>query len=121
MRSGRARVSDASGIPITCRLDAVDRELSTDTALRLFRVAQEGLNNVVKHSGATNASLDLTLEPAHVRLAIQDNGKGFDPGEISPTRHHDFCQCASGHCTHRAARRGPLTRWPPRPSETPRL
>jgi signal transduction histidine kinase/ligand-binding sensor domain-containing protein len=85
VRDAAARVSDASGITITCRFDAVDRELSTETALRLFRVAQEGLNNVVKHSGATRASIEVTLEPAHVRLTIQDNGKGFDPGDVSPT------------------------------------
>jgi len=85
VRDAAARVSDASGIAITCRFDAVDRELSTETALRLFRVAQEGLNNVVKHSGATTASIDVTLEPAHVRLTIEDNGKGFDPGDVSPT------------------------------------
>lgn len=85
VRDAATRVSDASGIPITCRLDVVDPQLSTETALRLFRVAQEGLNNVVKHSGATSASIDVTLEPAHVRLTIADNGKGFEPGDISPT------------------------------------
>ncbi len=85
MRDAATRVGDASGIAITTRLDAVDSELSTETALRLFRVAQEGLNNVVKHSGATTASLDLTLVPGHVRLTIEDNGKGFQPGDISPT------------------------------------
>jgi signal transduction histidine kinase len=85
MRDAATRVGDASGIAITCRFDKVDNQLSTETALRLFRVAQEGLNNVVKHSGATTASLDVTLEPAHVRLTIQDNGKGFEPRDISPT------------------------------------
>jgi signal transduction histidine kinase len=59
--------------------------LSTETALRLFRVLQEGLNNVVKHSGATSALVELTLEPSHVRLTICDNGKGFAPGSVTPT------------------------------------
>ncbi len=84
VRDAATRVSDASRIAITCRLDAVDAQLSTETALRLFRVLQEGLNNVVKHSGATSASIDLTLEPAHVRLTIRDNGRGFDPGRVAP-------------------------------------
>jgi signal transduction histidine kinase/ligand-binding sensor domain-containing protein len=79
------RVSESSGIAITCRLESVDRQLSTETALKLFRVAQEGLNNIVKHSGATNASIDLRLESAHVRLVIEDDGKGFEPNDMSPT------------------------------------
>jgi len=85
MRDAATRVGDASGIAITSRFDAVDHLLPPDTALKLFRVAQEGLNNVVKHSCATEASLEVTLEPDHVRLAIQDNGKGFEPDDISPT------------------------------------
>jgi signal transduction histidine kinase/ligand-binding sensor domain-containing protein len=85
MRDAATRVGDASGIAITSRFDNVDPQVSTETALKLFRVAQEGLNNVVKHSGATSASIDLTLEPAHVRLTIEDNGKGFEPDDVSPT------------------------------------
>jgi signal transduction histidine kinase len=85
VRDAATRVSESSGIAITCRLESVDRQLSTETALKLFRVAQEGLNNIVKHSGATNASIDLRLESAHVRLVIEDDGKGFEPNDMSPT------------------------------------
>jgi signal transduction histidine kinase len=51
----------------------------------LFRVCQEALNNIVKHSGATAAWLDLTRDSTHVRLVIRDNGKGFEPAAASPT------------------------------------
>lgn len=85
IREAAARVGDAAGIAIDCRLDAVDGRLSPQSALRLFRVFQEGLNNIVKHSGASAAWLDLAHDSAHVRLTIRDNGKGFEPGAVAPT------------------------------------
>ncbi len=52
--------------------------------MKLFRIVQEGLNNVVKHSGATSASIDLTLDTAQVRLTIRDNGRGFVTDTVTP-------------------------------------
>lgn len=85
VREAAERVADASGIAITCRLDEVGDRLKADVALRLFRVVQEGLNNIVKHSAATSASLELVLEPTQVRVRIQDNGKGFVPASVTPS------------------------------------
>jgi PAS domain S-box-containing protein len=50
-----------------------------DVALCLFRVAQEALGNVVKHSGAADAQVELLGNVSGVRLRISDTGKGFDP------------------------------------------
>ena len=50
----------------------------------IYRVAQEALNNVVRHSGATQASVELQTEPTRVRLLVHDDGRGFDPGSASP-------------------------------------
>lgn len=85
IREASARVGDAAGIVMHCRIDAVDGCLSSQAALRLFRVFQEGLNNIVKHSGASEAWLDMTREATYVRLTIRDNGRGFDPGAVTPT------------------------------------
>lgn len=91
IRDAAARVADASGIPIACRLTELDGCLSMDTSLRLFRVVQEGLNNVVKHSGATSAELDMTRDDTRVRLTIRDNGRGFDSTAVTPaTPGHGF-------------------------------
>ena len=49
-----------------------------DIALCLFRVAQEALGNVVKHSQATKANVDLRLKANTLNLYVTDNGKGFD-------------------------------------------
>lgn len=48
----------------------------------LFRVAQEALSNVARHSHATLAQLTLTLTDETVTLAVLDNGQGFDPANL---------------------------------------
>ena len=55
------------------------RELHT----ALYRVTQEALNNVVRHSGAVNASVTLQVEPSRVLLQVHDDGCGFVPGPLS--------------------------------------
>ena len=51
-----------------------------DIALCLYRVAQECLHNIAKHSGATQATVTLEGSKRRIRLAICDNGKGFVSG-----------------------------------------
>jgi len=89
IRETAHRVCDAAGISMECRIEAIDGRLSPQTALRLFRVFQEGLNNVVKHSGASAAWLELIEDPTGIRLTIRDNGKGFDPAAVTPTSSGD--------------------------------
>ncbi len=48
----------------------------------LFRVAQEALSNVARHSRATLVQITLTLTEAEVTLSILDNGQGFDPAQL---------------------------------------
>ncbi|HEY3755359.1 MAG TPA: ATP-binding protein [Opitutaceae bacterium] len=50
-----------------------------DTALNLYRVAQEAIHNAVRHGGASEILLRLNVEGAASRLSIEDNGRGFDP------------------------------------------
>lgn len=52
--------------------------LQSDLALCFYRVAQEGLSNCVKHSGATNVQVCLTFKGGSLRLSIKDDGSGFD-------------------------------------------
>ena len=49
-----------------------------------YRIAQEALNNVAKHSGATEVVVSLICEKEEVTLTIKDNGAGFDINTISP-------------------------------------
>jgi signal transduction histidine kinase len=50
----------------------------------LFRIAQEAINNALKHSGATRIIVSLLLEHDAVRLSISDNGRGFPGAAPAP-------------------------------------
>ena len=57
-------------------------ELPTDVRLAFYRIAQEALNNVAKHSGAGKAKISLAPlsdDPRGARLTVEDDGGGFDP------------------------------------------
>ena len=56
----------------------VARDLPDTVALCVYRAAQEALKNVIKHSGATSASIELTACEGELRLMVTDNGGGFD-------------------------------------------
>ena len=55
------------------------RNLTKDVELCLFRIAQEGLNNVIKHSAANSARVELGASGNNLSLRISDTGKGFNP------------------------------------------
>jgi len=57
------------------------RRLTPERELALFRIAQEALNNVRRHSGASQAVIKLEFYTDRVGLVIEDNGRGFDAPE----------------------------------------
>jgi signal transduction histidine kinase len=61
-----------------------DCELTHEVKIVFYRVAQEALNNIARHSGARQVKLHLDCQPGHVHLRIQDDGLGFDAGAIPP-------------------------------------
>jgi len=56
-----------------------DPHLPAPVEIALFRIAQEGLNNVVRHAKAHHVDVVLMRDEAHVTLRIADDGRGFDP------------------------------------------
>jgi len=57
----------------------VPEQVPNDISLCLFRVVQEALRNVVKHSGATEVAVELARHGDQIDLCISDAGAGFDP------------------------------------------
>jgi signal transduction histidine kinase len=53
--------------------------LPDETETHLFRIVQEALTNIARHSGATKVSLHLRADNGHVRLTVADNGRGLAP------------------------------------------
>jgi signal transduction histidine kinase len=84
MRDMVKRVAQASGIRINAELEPLDGALSRDTELSLYRIAQEALNNMVKHSDAAEAHVSLKRDGAGVRLVVTDDGRGFDTHAVAP-------------------------------------
>ena len=55
-------------------------QLPEHVMIALYRIAQEALQNVVKHAQATQAEVELRCDATSARLRVTDNGRGFDPG-----------------------------------------
>ena len=57
-----------------------DLKLDFDTAINLYRLIQEGLNNIKKHARADNVIIRLVASSPNIILRIEDDGQGFDVG-----------------------------------------
>jgi signal transduction histidine kinase len=76
------RIQRMGGVEVLLEEKGEARQLPPQAELVLFRMAQEVLNNVLKHAGATRIAVKITHFPAHFSLLIADNGHGFDPDEL---------------------------------------
>ncbi len=63
------------------------RQLSTEQALHIINIVREGLSNALRHSGARRITVSLRSLRSCVRLAIQDDGVGFDASLIQGVGH----------------------------------
>jgi signal transduction histidine kinase len=72
-------------IPVNAEVNC-DRPLPDDVQIGLYRVAQEALNNVIKHSQAQKATLALSGDAERVILTISDDGQGFAAESVDPGR-----------------------------------
>lgn len=71
-------ISGRSRVPVTVSVEGECGALPVEVKVALYRVAQEALNNIAKHSGATQARVELRCESASVFLKIADDGRGFE-------------------------------------------
>src|SRR5215203_5724420 len=74
------RVAASTGIRFERNLEPVDDLFTKESASSVYRIVQEALNNVMKHSRASEASVRLSRDVQHVELIVQDNGVGFERG-----------------------------------------
>ncbi|MBX9689030.1 MAG: CHASE2 domain-containing protein [Candidatus Obscuribacterales bacterium] len=94
---------------ISCKFSA-DPEIQEDDVpdfakLQVYRIVQECLNNIRKHSQADIAEIALSKEKDSLRISVLDNGKGIDPKAIRPDSHGLL------NIRHRAALIGASVEW----------
>jgi len=75
-----------TNIPVTVTTSG-QGTLPAEVQIAFYRLCQEALNNVAKHSGAGQVAIRLQYEGGAVALSIRDNGRGFDPEQI-PSGHY---------------------------------
>lgn len=73
---------EPQGVQVDLALVGLEQRMPHHIETAVFRIVQEAFSNIVKHAEATRASVEVTVADRQVRLAVQDNGKGFDPGTV---------------------------------------
>lgn len=86
LRSLCAEFGERTGMAVNLSLHRVPRAIPDDIELNLYRIIQEALGNIEKHSRATQVSLRVARQAAKLCAAIADNGCGFDPQAPRPRR-----------------------------------
>ena len=79
LRSYCSEFASREGIEVILTADKAPATIPEDVSLCLYRVIQESLRNIVKHSSAKKVTVKLESIDSRVHLAISDNGVGFDP------------------------------------------
>ena len=83
--------SDNNSMSVNFQKDGQERRLVGEVELVLYRIAQEALNNVIRHAKASDAALHISYEDEKVELEVSDNGIGFQipnsPTDFAPSGH----------------------------------
>jgi signal transduction histidine kinase/ligand-binding sensor domain-containing protein len=74
------RSGASTHIKFSHELDEIGGLPEREAEIQLYRIAQEAVNNALKHSKAREVIVELKREAANLRLTVQDDGTGFEPG-----------------------------------------
>jgi signal transduction histidine kinase len=77
------RLADETGLAVRCEVDGALPALGMAGEVVLLRGAQEALNNVRRHAGASSVAVRLSVVDDAVRLFVRDDGAGFDPDGVT--------------------------------------
>ena len=72
------RVSHSSKVIFHFTTDEIDNLFTKDVRINIFRIVQEAVSNIARHSGATKATIGIRRSTGEVRITVLDDGKGFD-------------------------------------------
>ncbi len=80
------RLEHTSGIRFSLDYDPAIPEIKNDSAIHLYRIVQELINNILKYSQATEVHISANVENNLLTIMIEDNGKGFNTGELKNSK-----------------------------------
>lgn len=82
LRQIAKQIEEQGSVTVEYNVTGRRRRMSSQIETVLYRIAQEALNNTVRHAKATHMTIDLHFNDHAVLLTIQDNGRGFEPTSI---------------------------------------
>jgi len=88
LRSILEAIRDQNGLFAEISVIGDERRIEDHIEIGVFRVAQEALNNVVKHANASTIRVRVEFAPNAVAVSVEDNGKGFDQSSEEATTGH---------------------------------
>ena len=77
LRAMVRQVAESSSISISEKICQLENFFSPEEEMNIYRIVQEGVNNIIKHSEATEASVTIAFKDNLLSIIISDNGKGF--------------------------------------------
>ena len=84
-------IQQTGELTVHCKREGVEARLNPEVELALYRIAQEALNNVLKHAQADRVDLRINYETDLVTLEVSDNGRGYkvpdSPAAFAPGGH----------------------------------
>jgi len=86
VRGSCEELYERHGVTIELHIENIPTALPSEIALCLYRVVQEALQNVLKHSASRHAQVSISGEFDNINLTVKDSGAGFDPDEVMTRR-----------------------------------
>jgi signal transduction histidine kinase len=80
------RTGESTEIEIARKLDNIDGVFSPENEINLFRIIQESLANIVRHSGASKTSVAIERNDSAISIRIEDDGQGFSVEDLTGKR-----------------------------------
>lgn len=75
-------VSEQAGLDAVCQCNLQNREVPNEVEAVLYRIAQEGVTNILRHAKAAHMNLRVERTPQDIVMIIEDDGAGFDPQKL---------------------------------------
>jgi len=78
LQSMLKKLSNTTSLNLSTYIEHIDGYIKSDQYIHLFRVVQEGMNNIIKHANAQNVVISISKLENTIQIIIKDDGKGMD-------------------------------------------